>query len=121
MSISKKISYDEYIIATFGAFGIFAGLYILVFLISCVLCIKDSRMGLIEEPLIINNGLDLEETPDEIQVVDESRIVQAENNDETRSDDSSLDETDIDFLDDADKDKDIFRYKFSSMNLFPAL
>ena len=78
-------------------------------------------MGLIEEPLIINNGLDLEETPDEIQVVDESRIVQAENNDEIRSDDSSLDETDIDFLDDADKDKDIFRYKFSKMNLFLVL
>ena len=71
---------------------------------------KDSRMGLIEEPLIISNGLDLEETPDEIQVVDESRIVQAENNDEIRSDDSSLDETDIDFLDDAMCTRVLFRW-----------
>ena len=43
LSISKKISYNEYLIATFGAFGIFVGFYILVLLISCVLCIKDYR------------------------------------------------------------------------------
>ena len=43
LSISKKISYNEYLIATFGAFGIFVGFYILVLMISCVLCIKDYR------------------------------------------------------------------------------
>lgn len=124
LSISKKISYNEYLLATFGAFGIFVGFYILVLLISCVFCIKDYRLGLIEEPLITNEESNVEESPDNtdgIQVLDEEIVgdqanittTEAPNLElEIRSEStSSLDETDIDFLEDADKDKDVFRTK----------
>ena len=150
LSISKKISYNEYLLATFGAFGIFVGFYILVLLISCVFCIKDYRyiwffhllflefiptfvhnllnhllrLGLIEEPLITNEESNVEESPDNtdgIQVLDEEIVgdqanittAEAPNLElEIRSEStSSLDETDIDFLEDADKDKDVFRTK----------
>ena len=45
LSLETKITQEEYLIATFGALGMFVGAYILVFLISCVLCIKDYRVG----------------------------------------------------------------------------
>ena len=150
LSISKKISYNEYLLATFGAFGIFVGFYILVLLISCVFCIKDYRyirffhklllefiptfvqnllnhllrLGLIEEPLITNEESNVEESPDNtdgIQVLDEEIVGDQANITTTETPNleleirsestSSLDETDIDFLEDADKDKDVFRTK----------
>ena len=43
LTITHKITYNEYLVATFGAIGIFVGFYILVILITCVLCIKDYR------------------------------------------------------------------------------
>ena len=82
------------------------------------------RLGLIEEPLITNEESNVEESPDNtdgIQVLDEEIVgdqanittAEAPNLElEIRSEStSSLDETDIDFLEDADKDKDVFRTK----------
>ena len=43
LTITHKITYNEYLVATFGAIGIFVGFYILVILITCFLCIKDYR------------------------------------------------------------------------------
>jgi hypothetical protein len=39
----RKISPEEYIIATFGAFGMFVGAYLIVVLVSCLLCVRRRR------------------------------------------------------------------------------
>ena len=43
LMIERKITEDEYLIATFGALAMFVTVYVLVLLISCVLCIHDIR------------------------------------------------------------------------------
>ena len=43
-SIVRKISPEEYIIATFGAFGLLVATYLLVILVSCLLCVRQRRM-----------------------------------------------------------------------------
>ena len=85
---------------------------------------KNFRLGLIEEPLITNEESNVEESPDNtdgIQVLDEEIVGDQANITTTETPNleleirsestSSLDETDIDFLEDADKDKDVFRTK----------
>jgi hypothetical protein len=144
LRVSSKITQVEYLTATFGALAMFFGFYVFVFLISCVLCIKDYRLGTIEDRqpiLTIDATIEVEEmdnverftsdasmvysnrrhrhcaepnaeqglpddSPDHIQVV--STIAAAN---DTISEDSSLDETDIDFLRDAELEKDVFRTK----------
>ena len=41
--IERKITENEYLIATFGALAMFVAVYVFVLLISCVLCIHDIR------------------------------------------------------------------------------
>lgn len=139
VEIQSLISNDEYFIATFGAIGIFLGFYALVLLISCALCIKDYRMGVIEDDRqsILSASVEasgqqsenrLETIPEEentditrhrhnaqvngdpvdrIEVLPESPVA----NEDTLSNDSSIDEIDIDFLLDAELEKDVFRTK----------
>jgi hypothetical protein len=42
-TIVRKITPEEYIIATFGAFGMFVGAYLIVVLVSCLLCVRRRR------------------------------------------------------------------------------
>ena len=109
-TISKKITKDEYLVATFGAFGMFIGAYIIVVLVSCILCVRSRRVP--SERTLYDrnspadnyssiNGDHREPSgpsgdPDSIDFV---------------SEDSSIDEDDIDMLTDADNDKDVFRTK----------
>ena len=41
--ISKKITKDEYLTATFGALLMFIGAYFLVILVSCIICVRYGR------------------------------------------------------------------------------
>ena len=109
-TISKKITKNEYLVATFGAFGMFIGAYLIVVLVSCILCVRSRRVP--SERTLYDrnsptdnyssiNGDNLEPPeptgdPDSIDYV---------------SEDSSIDEDDIDMLTDADNDKDVFRTK----------
>ena len=47
-SVTRKITNEEYLQATFGALGLFFLFYVVVILISCVLCIKDT-FGVVED------------------------------------------------------------------------
>ena len=49
LNIDRQITETEYVVAVFGALAMFLGFYFAVFLISCVLCIKDYRMGSLDE------------------------------------------------------------------------
>ncbi len=130
LEVQRLISDDEYFIATFGAFGIFVGFYLIVLLISCVLCIKEHRMGSIEEdqsPIVatievnpdenIDTRLETIPEEDDLQTRQRNNINGDTNEDaievaaSNHSEDSSIDETDIDFLDDAEREKDVFRTK----------
>lgn len=160
-SITRKISLDEYLQATFGAFFIFLSAYFGVVLISCIgfinrRCHNSRSTPQERRPLLVNleAGPSTADEPnvtvqhvtadvhgggDELvsnrsrrsnygsvevdnvsdpsrEIQDESELIVAQ---ETRtltttyarSDDSSLDEWDIDLLEDMDVEKDIFRTK----------
>jgi len=104
--IMKKITKQEYLYATFGALGLFLGTYILVVLVSCIMCVRTWRVP--TEPT-------LEDQP--VPGTEYGSIQRNENeNAEVNSidyadDDSSMNEEDIDMLTDAEFDKDVFRTK----------
>jgi len=122
-TILKKITKEEYLVATFGAFGMFMGAYLLVVLVSCIICVRIRKVpvehSLYDVPPISTTrrsssqrryassrgygsiqetSSPLEESMNSIERLD-------------NTDDSSLDEDDIDMLTDADVDKDVFRTK----------
>ncbi len=43
-SIVRKITEEEYLVATFGAFGMFMGAYLVVVLVSCLICVRKRRV-----------------------------------------------------------------------------
>ena len=43
-SIVRKITEEEYLVATFGAFGMFVGAYLVVILVSCLICVRKRRV-----------------------------------------------------------------------------
>ncbi len=45
-SIVRKITEEEYLVATFGAFGMFMGAYFVVTLVSCLICVRKRRLPL---------------------------------------------------------------------------
>ena len=104
--ISKKITKDQYLAATFGAFGMFLGAYMIVVMVSCILCVRRRRVPAqrslndstspVENYRAINQEPQPSTDPDSI---------------ESLSEDSSIDEDDIDMLTDADNDKEVFRTK----------
>ena len=51
-SVTRKITNEEYLQATFGALGLFFLFYVIVISISCFLCIKDS-FGIVEDQVPI--------------------------------------------------------------------
>lgn len=122
LEITRKITQNEYLTAIFGALGMFMGFYVIVLLISCVLCIKDYKLGTIinDSPIIATIDIS-DEVQEELdhQVLEQDHEVILEREDSievlasesVRSEDSSIDETDIDFLQDADQEKDVFRTK----------
>ena len=77
-------------------------------------------MGIVETDQIIPDDVTNEpqEDDNEIQVIEEENPVQASTSGITNQgldqngidDDSSIDEHDIDLMDDADREKDVFRY-----------
>ena len=79
LDVVRKITNIEYVVATFGALGMFFGFYMVVLLISCVLCLKEDRMGTIEEdrrPIIggvatIETG---QETEDRLETIPEETV-----------------------------------------------
>lgn len=127
--IERLITNEEYFIATIGAFGMFLGFYAVVILISCVLCIKDYRMGSIEDRVPIISTIEAtlegaeEDTEEDLPrprqrhnaepngAQDEIQVVEENVRDNVSQSDSSIDETDIDFLQDAEFEKDVFRTK----------
>lgn len=142
--IQSRVTKEDYLAATFGVLAIFAGSFVVVLLISCVVCIKDNHnhRGVNENSSLVNNavpihrnGIEVVEsqivTEEATEVVDVvvaaaeaeneeggSNVMQRHNANntaadaiETLSNDSSLDETDMDFLPDAELEKDIFRTK----------
>ena len=60
-TISRKITNEEYLQATFGAIGLFVLFYVVVIMISCVLCIKDYRMGVVEDQVPIVATIEVSE------------------------------------------------------------
>ena len=104
--IVKKITKQEYLYATFGALGLFLGTYILVVLVSCIMCVKTWRVP--TEPT-------LEDQPSpgtEYGSIPRNESENAEINPiDYPDDDSSMNEEDIDMLTDAELDKDVFRTK----------
>ena len=49
LTIVREITQEEYAMAVLGALGMFCGFYLTVFLISCVLCLKDYGEGSVDE------------------------------------------------------------------------
>ena len=102
----KKITKQEYLYATFGALGLFLGTYILVVLVSCIMCVRTWRVP--TEPT-------LEDQPvpgTEYGSIQRNESENAEvNSIDYADDDSSMNEEDIDMLTDAEFDKDVFRTK----------
>eukprot|EP00092_Neocalanus_flemingeri_P006483 GFUD01006987.1.p1 GENE.GFUD01006987.1~~GFUD01006987.1.p1 ORF type:complete len:849 (+),score=138.35 GFUD01006987.1:58-2604(+) len=120
-TISKKITKNDYLVATFGAFGMFMGAYLLVVLVSCIICVRIRKVpverSLYDVPPVSNvrrsssqrryatsRGYGSIQDSSHVDSVDS--IERLDN-----SDDSSIDEDDIDMLTDADVDKDVFRTK----------
>lgn len=108
-TISRKITKDQYLAATFGAFGMFIGAYIIVVLVSCILCVRSRRVPsqrtLYDTNSPVHNYSSINgDRPEPQSSEDPDRI-------ECVSEDSSIDEDDIDMLTDADNDKDVFRTK----------
>ena len=108
-TISKKITKDQYLAATFGAFGMFIGAYIIVVLVSCILCVRrrivPSQRTLFDRNSPVDNysSTAVNEERPELESRGEPDSI------ECVSEDSSIDEDDIDMLTDADNDKDVFR------------
>jgi hypothetical protein len=163
LMIERKITEEEYLLATLGAFVMFIGAYVVTFLISCVLCINTIRKPGTEMERLLPNAVAIGESAtrrnycsieDEVASetnIEEGAVERAEEDEEegeeeetlvtrmrrngnvvndadgdvnrivsvaveaagadTVSEDSSIDETDIDLLLDADFEKDVFRTK----------
>jgi len=114
-TISKKITKQEYIAATFGAFGMFMGAYLLVVLVSCIICSRIRKVpmerSLYDVPPVSN--VRRSSSQRRYGSIQNSSHVDSVDSIERldNSDDSSIDEDDIDMLTDADVDKDVFRTK----------
>jgi len=114
--IFKKITKNEYLVATFGAFGMFVGAYFLVILVSSILFVREqlvpSERTLYERgssPVRYRSFENHEQAVGGGDTINASR----DNLDDIDcvSDDSSIGEEDIDMLTDADDDKEMFRTK----------
>ena len=111
-NINKKITKEEYLAATFGAFGMFIGAYVIVVLVSCIICVRIRAAPAGQE-----SGTSAREQEEEDYSVEEDgRVEQAGDSvDSIQSlpydDDSSIDEDDIDMLDDVGYDKEVLRTK----------
>ena len=105
--IVKKITKQEYLYATFGALALFMATYVLVVLVSCIMCVKTWRVP--TEPTLEDNSISGTEYGNM------QRNEREENADvnsiDYADDDSSMNEEDIDMLTDAEFDKDVFRTK----------
>ena len=64
--IERKITENEYLIATFGALAMFVAVYVFVLLISCVLCIHDIRAPPQSETSRNYNSIEAEVATDEL-------------------------------------------------------
>jgi len=118
-TITKKITKQEYLAATFGAFGMFMGAYLLVVLVSCIICVRIRKVpmerSLYDVPPISN----VRRSSSQRRYAPSRGYGSIQDNNESvnsiecveNSDDSSIDEDDIDMLTDADVDKDVFRTK----------
>ncbi|KAI5745333.1 hypothetical protein M8J76_010178 [Diaphorina citri] len=102
-SIEKNISDENYLIASLALLSIFAGIYVVAFFIG-IKCIRCCPSMYIPSPADILSPE--EPTVSTISPIAEIAVTRA-----WHSSDSSLDETDIDFLHDRDNDKDVFRTK----------
>ena len=106
--ITNQITKDDYLKATFGAFLMFVGAYVIVILVSCLLCVR-KRIVPTERTLYDRSS----PTPNYNAANDEAvggGLVRDDTIDDV-SDDSSVDEDDIDMLTDAEHDKEVFRTK----------
>ena len=104
-NIIKKITKQEYIYATFGAFGLFLGAYVLVVLISCIMCVRTWR---------VPTERTLEDSATEYGISHRDELYGGAGDVDSidqADDDSSVNEEDIDMLTDAEFDKDVFRTK----------
>ncbi len=136
-SIERKISEQEYLAATAGILFIFGTVYLLVLAVSCTLCCKCNRNSNVshasersplvaEEAPVMNYGsssIEVTQEEGEQSVEDGADVIQQAPLErlrahmlhgvveDERSEDSSLDEIDVDLLLDAETDKDVFRTK----------
>ena len=111
--ISNKISQSEYYEATFGAFLLFCGAYLIVVLVSCVLCVAEMR----QIPRIFRREETLQQNYNTLDNDTESNsavTTTAPVNDDCEdrmSETSSLCSDEYDLVEDAETDKELYRTK----------
>ena len=118
MEVSSQLTSSEYLVATLGAIGLFLCMYVLVFIVSCVLYVRGARpangVPIPEPESPRNHVVDASGDAgpsDEDAIVSAAEMEPSEEVQVVPDDDSSLDETDIDMLADAEWEKEIFRTK----------
>lgn len=118
-SIEPSITYRNYIISTVVTLVVFVLFYIFSFVMSVVYFIKQRGQQLLDNDLLDDASIQSPQSPlglpssyEEIHTPNASSSVTSPGFIFPRChSDSSLDETDIDMLHDADSDKDVFRTK----------
>ncbi|XP_069691138.1 SID1 transmembrane family member 1-like isoform X2 [Periplaneta americana] len=118
-SISPSITYHSYIYSTVGALVVFTLFYIFSIVVSVVYFIKQRGQQLLDTGPLDDASFQSPQSPavpptsyEQIQTPSISSDVLSPGSTLPRcNSDSSLDETDIDMLQDADSDKDVFRTK----------
>ena len=115
--ITNQITKDDYLKATFGAFFMFCGAYVIVILVSCILCVKkrivptERTLYDRSSPIPNYNTVHDEAVGGGVTTRDDEGI-EEHNGIDCASEDSSVDDDDdIDMLTDAEHDKEVFRTK----------
>ena len=105
--ITQKITQSEYYEATFGAFLLFCGAYMIVVLVSCVLCVAEMR----HIPRIFRREETLQQNYNTLDNESNGVIsaVSVQDEEDRVSETSSL--CDYDLVEDAETDKDLYRTK----------
>ena len=107
--ITEKITESQYYEATFGAFLLFCGAYLIVVLVSCILCVAELR----HIPRIFRREETLQNNYNTLNNDRESNVITV-NDDEDRIStvsETSLEDDDYDLLSDAETDKELYRTK----------
>nr|CAD7587557.1 unnamed protein product [Timema genevievae] len=103
-SVSPSITYQDYIVATIAALVALSLFYLFAIIVGVIYFIR-KRNNALEDDLLDDTSVSSPGLSGESRNTVESDRVCCSNSD------SSLDETDIDMLQDADSEKDIFRQR----------